>query len=257
MEREAFLQAIRARLGKPGQTLAKVIAPSPEVEQAEAIRQQVGQNLDGYLTTFQKALEAAGGFAHVATSRGEVVRKVLTLAREREVRSAIRWATPELDALGLEQAFHQEGIPLTSVGSEKLQDEEALKALLTSADLGLSGADFAVAETGSLVLLAEEGKGRLITLLPTYHIALLSTDRLVPTFQDLVTLLRLLPKSPSGRALRSAITFVTGPSKSGDIELHLTKGVHGPKELHVILYCGRSCPLQGPERGMDRRRRPG
>ncbi|MBI4641745.1 MAG: lactate utilization protein, partial [Candidatus Tectomicrobia bacterium] len=148
---------------------------------------------------------------------------------------AIRWATPDLDALGLEQAFQEAGISLTAVGTEQLQDEEALTTLLASADLGLSGSDFAVAETGSLVLLAEEGKGRLITLLPTYHIALLTPDRLVPTFQDLVTLLRLLPRSPSGRTLRSAITFVTGPSKSGDIELHLTKGVHGPKEFHVIV----------------------
>lgn len=238
MEREAFLQAIRARLGKPGRTLAKEIAPLPEAERAEAIRRQVSKNLDGYLATFQKALEAVGGFVHVVTDLGEAVQKILTLAREREVRSAIRWAAPDLDAFGLEEAFLEAGISLTSVGKEKLQDEEALRSLLASADLGLSGSDFAVAETGSLVLLAEGGKGRLITLLPTYHIALLSPDRLVPTFQDLVTLLRLLPKSPSGRSLRSAITFVTGPSKSGDIELHLTKGVHGPKELHVIIVEG-------------------
>lgn len=235
MEQEAFLKAIRTRLGKPGQTSTKEIVTLPEAERVEAIRRQVEEHLEAYLATFQKALEAVGGFVHVVSNGGEAVQKILTLAREREVRSAIRWATPDLDAFGFEQAFQQAGISLTSIGKEKLQDEEALTTLLASADLGLSGSDFAVAETGSLVLLAEEGKGRLITLLPTYHIALLSPGRLVPTFQDLVTLLRLLPGSPSGRALRSAITFVTGPSKSGDIELYLTKGVHGPKELHVIV----------------------
>lgn len=235
MEREAFLQAIRARFGRPGRTSAKEIVSFPDAERAEAIRLQVSKNLDGYLSTFQKALEAVGGFVHLVTDGAEAVQTILTLARERGVRSAIRWATPDLDTMGLEEAFQETGISLIAIGQERPQDEAAFRTLLSSADLGISGADFAVAETGSLVLLGEEGKGRLITLLPTYHFALLYPDRLVPTFQDLVPLLRLLPASPSGRALRSAITFVTGPSKSGDIELYLTKGVHGPKELHVVV----------------------
>jgi len=108
-----------------------------------------------------------------------------------------------------------------------------LRRRFLSADLGLSGVNFAVAETGTLILVTNEGNGRLVTSLPPLHIALMGMEKVVPTWDDLAVLLALLTRSATGQKITSYVTAVTGPRRAGEAD--------GPAELHlVILDGGRS-----------------
>jgi L-lactate dehydrogenase complex protein LldG len=98
------------------------------------------------------------------------------------------------------------------------------------ADLGISGVDYAVADTGSLVLVTAPGRARSISLLAPIHIAIVKPNQLLASLNELFPVLRR-----QSRELPSAITFITGPSRTADIEMTLVVGVHGPQQLHVVL----------------------
>lgn len=106
--------------------------------------------------------------------------------------------------------------------------EGDLRSFCARADVGLSGAEAALAETGSIVVESGSEKSRLATLLPPVHVALVSTSCLVP---DIFT----WTAARSGK-MPANVTLISGPSKTADIEFTLTIGVHGPKRLIVVLY---------------------
>src|SRR5438309_1375299 len=117
---------------------------------------------------------------------------------------------------------------------------ESLRQKFIDATVGISGANMAIAETGTIVLVTNEGNADLTTTLPPVHIALFGVDKLVATLDDAVAVLRMLPRSGTGQLITSYVNWITGPSRSADIEQSLTIGVHGPREMHcVILDNGR------------------
>jgi L-lactate dehydrogenase complex protein LldF len=118
-----------------------------------------------------------------------------------------------------------------------------LRQVFLDADVGLTGANFAVSETGSICLVTNEGNGRLVSALPRVHIALLGMERLVGSLADLAVLLQVLARSATGQRLSSYTTLLTGPRRPGERD--------GPEELHVvILDNGRSSLLGGRYREM-------
>jgi iron-sulfur cluster protein len=124
---------------------------------------------------------------------------------------------------------------------------ESLRQKFIDATVGISGANMAIAETGTIVLVTNEGNADLTTTLPPVHIALFGIDKLVATLDDAVAVLRMLPRSGTGQIMTSYVNWITGPSRSADIEQSLTIGVHGPREMHcVILDNGRSEMLADP-----------
>ncbi|MGH9452223.1 MAG: LutB/LldF family L-lactate oxidation iron-sulfur protein [Terriglobia bacterium] len=120
------------------------------------------------------------------------------------------------------------------LGSERTTDPERLTAIarralresFARAGLGLSGANFAVAETGSIVLVENEGNIRLCTTAPRIHVALVGIEKMIPRFQDLPVFLRLLARSGTGQKLTAYTSILTGPRRDGE---------DGPEEMHVIL----------------------
>jgi L-lactate dehydrogenase complex protein LldG len=100
-------------------------------------------------------------------------------------------------------------------------------------DLGISSAQLAIAETGTLVLQSNQERHRLVSLLPPVHIAIVQADKLCGTLGEALSVLK-----PDGSDLSQAITFITGPSRTADIELTLAIGVHGPQKLFVIIDSG-------------------
>jgi len=124
---------------------------------------------------------------------------------------------------------------------------ESLRQKFIEATVGISGANLAIAETGTIVLVTNEGNADLTTTLPPVHIALFGFDKLVATLEDAVAVLRMLPRSGTGQVMTSYVNWITGPSRSADIEQSLTIGVHGPREMHcVILDNGRTEMLADP-----------
>jgi len=124
---------------------------------------------------------------------------------------------------------------------------ESLREKFIAASVGISGANMAIAETGTIVIVTNEGNADLTTTLAPVHIALFGMDKLVASLDDAVAMLRMLPRSGTGQIMSSYVNWITGPSRSADIEQSLTIGVHGPRELHcVILDNGRERMRQDP-----------
>ncbi len=120
----------------------------------------------------------------------------------------------------------------------------ALRKAFLSADMGITGANFAIAETGTLVLIENEGNIRLTTLLPPIHIALMGIEKVIPSLDDLPVFLKLLPRSTTGQKLTSYISLITGPKDSP----HLKAAALPQREFHlVVLDNGRSRMRADPD----------
>jgi L-lactate dehydrogenase complex protein LldF len=120
----------------------------------------------------------------------------------------------------------------------QLTDEarHVLRSKFLAADVGITGANFLIADTGSTVIVTNEGNGDLTQLLPKAHVVLATLEKLVPTLEDASTILRLLARSATGQEFSSYTTFSTGPKRSADRD--------GPAEWHVVLLDnGRSAML--------------
>jgi L-lactate dehydrogenase complex protein LldF len=176
-----------------------------------------------------EALEAAGVRA-VETDLGEYI---LQLAGEHPahiVAPAIEKTKEDVAAL----LSAVEGAPVEASLEPLAQAaRRQLREVFRTADVGITGANFGVCETGSICLVTNEGNGRLVSSLPRVHVAVLGMERLVPTLSDLAVLLKLLGRSGTGQRLTTYTTLITGPRREGEED--------GPEELHVvILDNGRS-----------------
>lgn len=118
------------------------------------------------------------------------------------------------------------GLPNVRSG---IHDRDELRAFCAAADVGITGADYALADTGTVVLLSSPEEARLISLLPPAHIAVVPKERILSGLDELLSILA----APAERT--SSMVFITGPSRTADIEQILVRGVHGPGEIHVVV----------------------
>jgi L-lactate dehydrogenase complex protein LldF len=186
-----------------------------------------------------EALEAAG-VEPVETDLGEYI---LQLAGEHPahiVAPAIDKTAEDVAAL----FSRVEGRPVEAALEPLAQvARRRLREVFETADVGITGANFGVSETGTICLVTNEGNGRLVSSLPRVHVAILGMERLVPTLADLAVLLKLLARSGTGQRLTTYTTLVTGPRRAGEVD--------GPEELHVVvLDNGRSNLRRGRYREM-------
>ena len=112
---------------------------------------------------------------------------------------------------------------------KKIANPNESRADLFRSDVGITRAQAGIAETGTLVLDSSVERNRLVSLVPPIHVAILNASQIFPTLSDVLAALQ------SGNELSPAITFITGPSRTADIELTLAIGVHGPQELYVVI----------------------
>ncbi len=104
-----------------------------------------------------------------------------------------------------------------------------------AAGLGLTGVDLALAETGTLVLRSGPGRPRSTSLLPPTHVAVFDRSHLVESLEQVGVILEACHVDPAAWMPGAMINFITGPSRTADIELTLTRGVHGPKDVHAVF----------------------
>jgi L-lactate utilization protein LutC len=182
---------------------------------------------------FRDELAAAGGQAHVVAGAEAAAARVLELVQGKGARRALVGRGPVIDRLGLSDRLRAAGV---EVGVVDALPPGGARDTIFAADVGVSGVAYLVAETGTVALLARPAEPRSLSLLPPVHIAVADRSQLVP---DLFDLFAALPGAPGGAPdLPSCVSLITGPSKTGDIELRLVTGVHGPGEVHVVLVDG-------------------
>ena len=188
---------------------------------------------------FANELHVLGGQGHWAADLDEAAGAIARLAAERGARKIVTWDLAALGFGSVPDALRGQGLEVlnASPSRSELADPTArarLRTPLAEADLGITGANYAVAETGTLLLISGEGRSRLVSLLPRIHVALIRKEHLVPAMRDMQAILEV--EHREGRAAdASCLNFITGPSRSADIEFVLARGVHGPGEVHVML----------------------
>lgn len=216
MQREPFLAELSARLGRPRPRVAPVrayqgaeppVADLPVTERCQRFRHE---------------LTLVGGEVVLARSREEAVAALAAELRRAE--EVVTWARSEISQTS--------GLDLTDVWrelGERCREPSAadFREMLLRANVGVTGVDYAIAETGTLVLAASAGRPRAVSLAPRLHIALLRESQLVP--RRSATWAHFQAEMPS------ALLYITGPSRTSDIENDLAIGVHGPARVLVIV----------------------
>jgi L-lactate dehydrogenase complex protein LldF len=181
---------------------------------------------------------AAAGVTPVETDLGEYI---IQLAHERPshiIAPAIhktKGQVAELFARELGRRTEPDPEVLTRIARAELRQK------FLDADLGITGANFGVAETGTIVLVTNEGNGRMVTSLPRVHVAVMGVEKVIPSMSDLAVFLAILAKSATGQKLSVYTSLVDGPRRAGELE--------GPEEFHLVLLDnGRIGQLAGPLR---------
>lgn len=188
-----------------------------------------GQDRGALVRQFMEELRALRAQVFLARTSEDGRAYVREVILQRNVRSVALSASPVVLSLGVESLLAEMGVEIITLPAHSTPSarQEYTHRLMT-ADLGITGADFGLAESGTLVVRTGPSEGRLASLVPPVHVAILTADRLLP---DVAALISCLHHPPSS----SSVIFITGPSRTADIEQTLTVGVHGPKELHVLL----------------------
>ena len=203
------LDRVRAALDRrPGAALP---APPP-------VRVRVPEvDLETRIASFSTRLEAvAGRVFHAQTAEAARIAVEGVLSG----RTAIASQAPLLAECGvMEVAGVRSGVA----------DREVLRSLCASAGVGITSADYALADTGTLVMLSSPEEARMISLLPPAHIAVVPCNRILSGLDELFSIL------PAPAAVSSSMVLITGPSRTADIEQILVRGVHGPGEITVVL----------------------
>jgi L-lactate utilization protein LutC len=181
---------------------------------------------------FSQEMAALKGKAVPVNSDAEACAVVLQILRDHQITAILAWDFAHIPIKGLREALIESGITITV---PNLHDERTPSTMqrLDRAGAGLSGADAAIAATGTLILKSGEGKGRIPTVLPPVWIAIITSDQLVERLEDWLVLER---EGELTRIVSQAnLAFVSGPSRTGDIEMQLILGVHGPKTEYVVI----------------------
>jgi iron-sulfur cluster protein len=255
-------------------------------EELKRRRQANLGRLPELMDQFRQRLEAVGGQFHLARTDSEareIIAGICQAAGAGIVTKSKSMATEEiflnqhLESLGMEvvetdlgeyivQRLHQHpshliapAIHLTvedwaeELGTAPDRDaimahaRQELRQKFIDASVGISGANAAIAETGTVMIVTNEGNADLTITLPRVHVALFGMDKLVASLDDAVAMLRMLPRSATGQLMSAYVNWVTGPSRSSDIGFSPVMGAHGPREMHcVVLDNGRTDMLAQP-----------
>lgn len=219
-KQEQFLNGIAAKLKRPRVTEK----PQRPLRGAPEFWEQFELNEEEKLELFQRNFEAAGGYVLRAATLAEASTIIADKAVDLQAMHVLRQDEQLLEQLGLEQA-----LPQVKVRSWNEDKHEDWKARAAEADIGVVLADYAVAYTGSLALLSSKTKGRSVSLLPTLLFALVPRHSIVTRLGEVLKPFDELERLPAG------IHFVSGPSRSADIENDLTIGVHGPGIVYTVI----------------------
>ena len=215
--REQIFSDIRKALKRAGgQPPLFEATPLPELLPAPALRiPQMDRNL--YVDLFVQKFENLGGKALQVRNSSSVVPAIAELLVQKH---AIASNSPFLRKCGVT------GLPQVHAG---FTERDELKEACAGADIGITSVDYALAATGTFVMLSSPNEARLISLLPPIHIAVFPRSRLLANLDELLSIL------PRPAAQTSSMVLITGPSRTADIEQILVRGVHGPGEIYAVI----------------------
>ncbi len=207
--RESILQAVRGALGRPAGHAAEA-APATRIRVPEATP-------DNRIESMFCALGKLAGRTYLAGSPEQAREYVAELIGEKP-------------SVASNASFlHTCGIDTLAAVRTGFTDGAALRAACALAAFGITSADYALADTGTLVMLSSPEEARMVSLLPPVHVAVIPRERILTGLDELLAVV------PRPGDVTSSMVLITGPSRTADIEQILVRGVHGPGEIHVVV----------------------
>lgn len=231
-DREAILGRIREGLKRSVLPQAQ-----PTLKARTPATDEIGRI--ALVESFSREVQAVGGEVYAPATIGNVAPQILQLVRDMGASEILAWKDAELPVAGLGDRLRAEGLTLSEVALAR--DVDGRRAQMHELDkplVGLTGALAGLADTGSVALLSGAGRARAASLLPLLHIALLQVSQIFPTMAA------FLAQAGDLTTKSSNLVFVTGPSRTADIEMVITRGVHGPKRLAVVLVPEKERPSE-------------
>lgn len=228
--RERILHNIRASLETKRSELMAVATSAPHTPPPF-----VHPPADDLPAQFVAELSKLEGRVYRCAGHTEALDTIQRILAEHQATAVIAWDPARIGLPGLAARLNQQGVTIADsqiahTGAARAERLQALDPI----PVCISGAEYGIAESGSIIVLSGEGQGRLASLLAPIHIAVLPVTRLVRGLGEALTALQDTYGTNIFRQ-RSNLTIITGPSRTADIELTLTLGVHGPREIHVLL----------------------
>ena len=236
---EQFRETVRAALGRqsgpPSEPYDVLIKELPEIEeQAQSVRQRIAQERAELLDQLAETAALRSWNVQRCDGVEDALGYVTWLVRHLGALSVARSQQPVFDTVPVDAAIAGAGglcWPAVYDGPASRND---VRQRLAESGMGITGVDYAIAETGSVVVLPRQGLSRLVSVVPPVHVAIVRPSDVVGTLDDLFTL-RRLEYVRNGGEMGSYLNFITGPSRTADIEQTIVVGVHGPREVHMVL----------------------
>jgi L-lactate dehydrogenase complex protein LldG len=239
MSRDAFLARVR-QAAEMGRAYRVHLHDVPEnigyvgVEEDLALR-------------FAAEVDEVGGQSYLVHDIEGVQASLSRLVEEAGAKSALTWQHELLDRIGLADFLKARGIAQHDYSSLASLPPDQQRQIMLGCNIGITSCDCAIAETGTLMMCSRPGQERVASLLPPYYVTIVERRQIVADLMDAMAMLERSgirgqrsekmtnDQGPMTNDLPSNVTLITGPSKTGDIELQLTTGVHGPGRWRVIV----------------------
>lgn len=236
---EQFRETVRAALGResgpPPEPYGVLTQELPEIEtQAQAVRERIARERTELLDQLADIAALRSWNVQRCDGAEEALDYVTSLVRGLGATSVARSAQAVFDTVPVDAAIAGAGGLCWRAVYDGPASRNEVRQRLAESGMGITGADYAIAETGSVVVLPRQGLSRLVSVVPPVHVAIVRPSDIVGTLDDLFTL-RRLEYVRSGGEMGSYLNFITGPSRTADIEQTIVVGVHGPREVHMVL----------------------
>lgn len=174
---------------------------------------------------FRTELEKVNGEIRIPEDRDDLEYKLIELIYGYKIEKCALADSDALNVLEVAEILKNRGVSIVEPGGNSID--------ISKADLGITGVDYAIADTGTLVVFSDDHTSRTFSLLPPVHIAFLKVGNILKDIHNLFYMLKETNRGITDQ--KSCLTFITGPSRTADIELNLTLGVHGPGKLIVFI----------------------
>ena len=235
-----FIASVRRALGRSGIDAVEPVSPraGDGLEELEAraveLKQRLMDSRDKLVSRLSDTAALRGWQVHRVSHGEAAVGVVVDVASSVGAQRVARSSQEVFSEVSVDKALGTAGMEVGTAVMGDGRDRNEVRQDIVRSDVGITGADYAVAETGSVVVVPRAGLSRLVSLVPPVHVALVRPRDVVESLDD-VFLLRRLEYFQKGGDMGSYLNFITGPSRTADIEQTIVIGVHGPKEVHMVL----------------------
>ncbi|MFO7911382.1 MAG: lactate utilization protein [Desulfotignum sp.] len=248
--RASFINRVRQSLGPDtGPADVRRAQIFPEISDKEpqnllqAVQWRTPQERETLLTVLMDQALPLNLHVTPVADAAEAAQQIATLVRQKnpewgEKKALIRWSHPLLDTLDLESVLAGQDIPVHTTAMDSHADlkgqRQVIRENTIASFMGITAADYCVADTATIVMKTHPHQGRAVSLVPAVHVSVITLDQILTNLTELYAVLDDEKNTPE-KELTHHMVFISGPSKTADIELTMVHGAHGPKEMHIFV----------------------